>query len=77
MYDAYSKDLRSVVIENNNSNGNYKIFVSNENIVLKYRKLHEEENTINIFDENLDKIFELKTEKNHIYSKIWNTKSVF
>ena len=69
-YDAYSKDLRSVFIENNDSNGNYKIFVSNENIVLKYRKLHEEENTINIFDENLNKIFELKTEKNHIYSKI-------
>ena len=69
-YDTYSKELRSTCIGNNDKNGNYKIFISGENIILKYRKLHEEENTINIFDESLEKIFELKTEKNHIYSKI-------
>ena len=69
-YDTYTKDLKSIRIENNDNNGNYKIFISEENIILKYRKLHEEENTINIFDENLEKIFELKTEKNHIYSSI-------
>ena len=69
-YDTYTKDLKSIRIENNDNNGNYKIFISEENIILKYRRLHEEENTINIFDENLEKIFELKTEKNHIYSSI-------
>ena len=69
-YDTYTKDLKSIRIENNDNNGNYKIFISEENIILKYRKLHEEENTINIFDKNLEKIFELKTEKNHIYSSI-------
>ena len=69
-YDTYTKDLKSIRIENNDNNGNYKIFISEENIILKYRKLHEEEDTINIFDENLEKIFELKTEKNHIYSSI-------
>mgnify|MGYP003532869237 FL=1 len=69
-YDTYTKDLKSIRIENNDNNGNYKIFISEENIILKYRKLHEEENTINFFDENLEKIFELKTEKNHIYSSI-------
>ena len=44
-YDTYTKDLKSIRIENNDNNGNYKIFISEENIILKYRKLHEEENT--------------------------------
>lgn len=63
------KDLLN---ENNESKGKYKIYINNENIVLKYRPLHARENSINIFDENLDEIFDIKTIKNHIYSNIFD-----
>lgn len=63
------KDLSN---ENNENKGKYKIYINNENIVLKYRALHFQENTISIFDENLDEIFNIKTLKNHIYSSIFD-----
>ena len=56
--------------DNKKGKGNYKIFISGENIVLKYRELHEQTNIINIFDSKLGKIFTIKTESNHIYSII-------
>lgn len=72
----FSKDtvtgrvLLSDCLKNKTKNGNYKIFVSGENIIVKYRELHSTENTISIFDNQLTKIFEVKTENNHIFSKI-------
>jgi len=54
----------------NMTKGNYRIFTSGENVILKYRELHEKSNKINIFDSKLEKIFDIKTENNHIYSKI-------
>ena len=57
------KDLLN---DNNVSKGKYKIYINNENIVLKYRPLHTRENSISIFDENLDEIFDIKTIKNII-----------
>ena len=63
------KDLLN---DNNVSKGKYKIYINNENIVLKYRPLHTRENSISIFDENLDEIFDIKTIKNHIYSNIFD-----
>ncbi|RRD39544.1 uracil-DNA glycosylase [Leptotrichia sp. OH3620_COT-345] len=71
-YDPNSKELISEVIltEEEKHKGNYKIFTSGENIILKYRELHSQTNIINIFDSKLEKIFDIKTENNHIYSKI-------
>lgn len=70
-YDTRDKKVYGMyVLENSDKKGNYKIFINGENIVLKYREIHENSNTIKIFDEKLKKIFEIKTEKNHIYSII-------
>ncbi|MDO5089796.1 MAG: uracil-DNA glycosylase [Leptotrichiaceae bacterium] len=71
-YDPNSKELLSSTISTGElkHKGNYKIFTGRENIILKYRELHNQTNIINIFDNKLEKIFEIKTENNHIYSKI-------
>ena len=67
------KTIKKVLLNDNNvSKGKYKIYINNENIVLKYRPLHSRENSISIFDENLDEIFDIKTIKNHIYSNIFD-----
>lgn len=71
-YDPVMKETISsdCLIKEMNIKGNYKIFISGENIILKYREIHNQSNIIAIFNEKLEKIFEIKTEKNHIYSKI-------
>ena len=61
---------KPLINKNNENRGKYKIYINGENIVLKYRALHSQENTISIFDENLEEIFNIKTVKNHIYSSI-------
>ncbi len=61
---------KPVINKNNENRGKYKIYVNGENIVLKHRALHSQENTISIFDEKLEEIFNIKTVKNHIYSSI-------
>ena len=61
---------KAIINKNNENRGKYKIYINGENIVLKYRALHSQENTISIFDENLEEIFNIKTVKNHIYSSI-------
>lgn len=71
-YDPNSRELNQTGIleKESRQRGNYKIFTSGENIILKYRELHSQTNIINIFDSKLEKIFEIKTENNHIYAKI-------
>ena len=71
-YDIGTKDslFTPIFYDSKKSRGNYKIFINGENIILKYRELHEQTNIINIFDSKLNKIFEVKTENNHIYSII-------
>ncbi|MCP1222861.1 uracil-DNA glycosylase [Sebaldella sp. S0638] len=61
---------KAVINEKNENRGKYKIYINGENIVVKYRALHSQENTISIFDEKLEEIFNIKTVKNHIYSSI-------
>ena len=69
----FDKTIKKDLLNDNNvSKGKYKIYINNENIVLKYRPLHSRENSISIFDENLDEIFDIKTIKNHIYSNIFD-----
>ncbi len=70
-YDTDSKELIYKKYFNGSSDrGNYKIFTSGENITVKYRKMHEKINRITIFDNNLEKLFDVETENNHIHSKI-------
>lgn len=70
-YDVNTKESYiTQSFSENMTKGNYKIFTSGENVILKYRELHEKSNKINIFDSKLEKIFDIKTENNHIYSKI-------
>lgn len=72
-YEPNTKELiHSDILgdKNKHNKGNYKIFTSGENVVLKYRELHSQKNIINIFDSKLEKIFEIETENNHIFSKI-------
>lgn len=71
-YDSNSLELNQAEISEKESRqrGNYKLFTSGENVILKYRELHSQTNIINIFDSKLEKIFEIKTENNHIYAKI-------
>lgn len=68
-YDTSSNEyiFTPIFDDDMKSKGNYKIFISGENIVLKYRELHEQTNIINIFDSRLKKFFNIKTESNHIY----------
>lgn len=71
-YDSNSFELNQAEVSEKGSRqrGNYKLFTSGENVILKYRELHSQTNIINIFDSKLEKIFEIKTENNHIYAKI-------
>ena len=70
-YDVNTKESYiTQSFSENMTKGNYRIFTSGENVILKYRELHEKNNKINIFDSKLEKIFDIKTENNHIYSKI-------
>ena len=70
-YDVNTKESYiTQSFSENMTKGNYRIFTSGENVILKYRELHEKSNNINIFDSKLEKIFDIKTENNHIYSKI-------
>ena len=71
-YDSNSLELNQAEISEKESRqrGNYKLFTSGENVILKYRELHSQTNIINIFDSKLEKIFEIKTENNHIYAKL-------
>ncbi len=70
-YDTDSKEMISrKCFKSQNIRGNYRIFTSGENITVKYRKLHENVNRITIFDNTLEKMFSVKTENNHIHSKI-------
>ena len=70
-YDVNTKESYiTQSFSENMTKGNYIIFTSGENVILKYRELHEKSNKINIFDSKLEKIFDIKTENNHIYSKI-------
>ena len=70
-YDVNTKESYiTQSFSENMTKGNYRIFTSGENVILKYRELHEKSNNINIFDRKLEKIFDIKTENNHIYSKI-------
>ena len=70
-YDVNTKESYiTQSFSENMTKGNYRIFTSGENVILKYRELHEKSNKINIFDSKLEKIFDIKTENNHIYSKI-------
>lgn len=70
-YDVNTKESYiTQSFSKNMTKGNYRIFTSGENVILKYRELHEKSNKINIFDSKLEKIFDIKTENNHIYSKI-------
>lgn len=70
-YDVNTKESYiTQSFSENMTKGNYRIFTSGENVILKYRELHEKSNKINIFDSKLEKIFDIKTKNNHIYSKI-------
>ena len=71
-YDTATKNylFTPVLPDGKRSKGNYKIFISGENIILKYRELHEQKNMISIFDSRLNTIFRFNTENNHIYSVI-------
>lgn len=54
-----------------NVEGRFKIYISSENILIKYRKMHESTIKIIIFSlQNLKKIAEISSTTNHIYSKI-------
>ena len=68
-YDVDTNELISTKMKNK-KNGNYKIFTSGENVIIKFREDHKQINTISIFENKLKKIFEIKTENNHTYSKI-------
>ena len=69
-YDVDTEELISTKLARTRKNGNYKIFTSGENVIIKFREDHKQINTISIFENRLKKIFEVKTENNHAYSKI-------
>ena len=69
-YDVDTNELISTKLMKNKKNGSYKIFTSGENVIIKFREDYKQINTISIFENKLKKIFEIKTENNHTYSKI-------
>ena len=69
-YDVDTEDLISTRLTRARKSGNYKIFTSGENVIIKFREDYKHINTISIFENKLKKIFEVKTENNHTYSKI-------
>ena len=69
-YDVDTEELIFTKINKNKKTGNYDIFTSGENVIIKFREEEKENNIIYIFENKLKKIFEIKTENNHTYSKI-------
>lgn len=69
-YDVDTQELIFTKINKNKKNGNYDIFTSGENVIIKFREEEKENNIIYIFENKLKKIFEIKTENDHTYSKI-------
>ena len=69
-YDVDTRELIFTKLSKCRKNGSYKIFTSGENVIIKFREDHKQINTISIFENRLKKIFEVKTENNHAYSKI-------
>ena len=69
-YDVDTQELIFTKINKNKKIGNYDIFTSGENVIIKFREEEKENNIIYIFENKLKKIFEVKTENNHAYSKI-------
>lgn len=74
MLFSYDSNIRELIASDclieGEHKGNYKIFTSGENLIIKYKDENEITNTINIFDNRLMKIFDIKTENNHTFSKI-------
>ena len=69
-YDVDTQELIFTKINKNKKTGNYDIFTSGENVIIKFREEEKENNIIYIFENKLKKIFEIKTENDHTYSKI-------
>lgn len=69
-YDVDTQELIFTKINKNKKIGNYDIFTSGENVIIKFREEEKENNIIYIFENKLKKIFEIKTENDHTYSKI-------
>ena len=69
-YDVDTQELIFTKINKNKRIGNYDIFTSGENVIIKFREEEKENNIIYIFENKLKKIFEIKTENDHTYSKI-------
>ncbi len=69
-YDTRNKELISNNCITDEIKGGYRLFTSGENVILKYQKIGDEENRISIFEDKLKKIFEIKTENTHTFSKI-------
>ena len=69
----YSHNVKTNKVMKYNIDGNlsakHKIFISNDNIILKYREIHNHKNNITILNEILDVVLSIVTDKNHIYSK--------
>ena len=69
-YDVDTEELIFTKINKNKKTGNYDIFTSGENVIIKFREEEKENNIIYIFENKLKKIFEIKTENDRTYSKI-------
>ena len=69
-YDVDTEELIFTKINKNKKTGNYDIFTSGENVIIKFREEEKENNIIYIFENKLKKIFEIKTENDNTYSKI-------
>ena len=69
-YDVDTQELIFTKINKNKKIGNYNIFTSGKNVIIKFREEEKENNIIYIFENKLKKIFEIKTENDHTYSKI-------
>ncbi len=69
-YDVDTQELIFTKINKNKKIGNYDIFTSGENVIIKFKEEEKENNIIYIFENKLKKIFEIKTENDHTYSKI-------
>ncbi len=71
LYDENTKELvTSSCLNGIEEEGDWKIFTSGENIILRYGKEGEKSNRIIIFCGKLEKIFDIKTDDIHVFSKI-------
>lgn len=51
--------------------GIFKLYISGENVLIKHRALYKSESSLLIFNlDSLDKLMDIKSNSNHIYSKI-------